>query len=265
MSQRAKPAAANASVDNAFALLTLFAGTTEPIGLTELSRLLDLPLTTAHRVVTTLCDTEFLEQLYSGGPYVPGLRVQELLNAMYNRYPVRRRSTKVLRALADASGQAAVLYVRFGEHSLRIAGAQDRQQVHRPLLIGEALPMIDSPSGLVMLAYQATGQHRPDVSGELGEQLLEIGRAGFLSIASGGVRTVVYPLLDGRQEAFAALALEGAMIEFAKPTRRQIATWKSIVDGFQDQCTSHPEWTFTPFRQADTRDLRLPSSSSAAS
>lgn len=265
MSERTKPASANASVDNAFALLTLFAGTTEPIGLTELSRLLGLPLTTAHRVVTTLCDSEFLDQLYSGGPYVPGLRVQELLNAMYNRYPVRRRSTKVLRALADASGQAAVLYVRFGEHSLRIAGAQDRQQVHRPLLIGEALPMTDSPSGLVMLSYQATGQHRPDVSGELGEQLLQIGQAGFLSIASDGVRTVVYPLLDGRQEAFAALALEGATIEFARPTKRQIATWKSIVDDFQDQCTSHPEWTFTPFREADTRDLRLPSSSLAAS
>jgi DNA-binding IclR family transcriptional regulator len=252
------PVSVNASVDNAFAVLTCFAGTTEPIALTELSRMLGLPLTTTHRIVTTLCDAEFLNQLYSGGPYEPGIRVRELLNAMYNRYPVRRRATKVLRALADSSGQAAVLYVRFGEHILRIAGAQDRQQVHRSLLIGEALALDSSPSGLVMLSFPGDEQSH-GVSGGLAAQIAEIRQAGFLSTASDTLRTIVFPLFNDHREAFAAISLEGSTLEFERPSKRQIAGWAAIIAEFQKLCAAHPEWTFAPFQRAGTRDLRLPS------
>ena len=245
---KTSPAPTNTSVENAFAVLGLFSTATDAVALSDIARMLDIPLSTAHRVVTTLCAAEFLVQQYAGGPYTPGIRVQELLNALYNRYPIRRRAATPLRALADGSGQGAVLYVRFGSHCLRIAGAQDRKQIHRPLLIGEALPLIDSPYGQVILAHQPSPP----------AQLQIPHRSDHLSVVVGALRSVTFPLLDRGDRAFAAVAVEGSTLEFSEPSARKIAQWGEIVSELQAQCRDNPDWTVNPFDGVATGRLRLP-------
>ncbi|MFG1621769.1 IclR family transcriptional regulator [Kribbella sp. NPDC049227] len=251
---RDEDASTNTSVENAFAVLNLFSAGTEALALSDIARLLDLPLSTAHRVVTTLCDAEFLSQQHAGGLYVTGLRVRELLNALYNRYPIRRRSARTLRELADATGQAAALYVPFGSHCLRIAGAQDRQQIHRPLLIGEALSLTSTPCGLVILAY--AGPDQPEPAGA-GPRPAEIRSTGYLSTVTDGLRSVAFPLIDADGRAFAAIAVEGSTLEFREPARSKLSTWSRIVRRLQDQCREHPDWTATPFEGLDSTHLHL--------
>ncbi|WP_329000095.1 helix-turn-helix domain-containing protein [Kribbella sp. NBC_00709] len=246
-------ASTNTSVENAFAVLNLFSGGTEALALSDIARLLGLPLSTAHRIVTTLCDAEFLSQQHAGGLYVTGLRVRELLNALYNRYPIRRRAARTLRELAGTTGQAAALYVPFGAHCLRIAGAQDRQQIHRPLLIGEALSLRSTPCGLVLLAYAGSDDPAPEHQRELAE----IRRTGHLSTTTDGLRSVVFPLLDAEDRAFAVIAVEGSTLEFKEPTRTKVNSWGGIVRRLQDQCREHPDWTMTPFAGIDSTHLQL--------
>lgn len=257
--QNEKVVSTNSSVESAFALLKLFAGATEPIGLSDMARQLELPLSTTHRVVSSLCTGEFLTQPYAGGPYSPGLRVRELLNALYNRYPIRRHSMKALRSLSDASGQAAALYVLFGTHSLRIAGAQDRQQVHRPLLIGETRPLASSPSGRVILAHRPhpTDSHATMAPDEHAETA-DIRARGYLATAADALRSVTFPLVGANGEAFAAVAVEGATLEFSEPTARQIRAWQEIVNQLQESCIAHPEWTILPFGEGATEGIELP-------
>jgi len=248
---RDEEASTNTSVENAFAVLNLFSGGTEALALSDIARLLGLPLSTAHRIVTTLCDAEFLSQQHAGGLYVTGLRVRELLNALYNRYPIRRRAARTLRELAGTTGQAAALYVPFGAHCLRIAGAQDRQQIHRPLLIGEALSLTSTPCGMVLLANPGSGGQEPH------RELAEIRRTGYLSTTTDGLRSVVFPLLDAEDRAFAVIAVEGSTLEFREPSRSKINGWSGIVRRLQDQCREHPDWTVTPFAGIDSTHLQL--------
>ena len=254
-STRAEP---NASVENAFAVIRLLAMADAPIGVADIARQLGMSLTTTHRVVTTLCEADFVSQRGEGGKYEPGLRVRELMMALYRRYPIRSAATPTMRELARLSGQAATLTVRFGNLALRIAGVQDHKYVHRPLLIGEATPLGVGAAALAILAGQdenarksilaaLRGRIDADTRKRIPTEIETARAARYVTQESDGLTVVAFPVCNLDRIAVAAIALEGASVQFRTPRAYEIKKMLAVVARFQARCDARPELLSGPF------------------
>lgn len=252
---RAEP---NASVEHAFAVLRLLATADSPIGVADIGRQLGLSLTTTHRVVTTLCEADYVSQQGEGGKYQAGIRVRELLMTLYRRYPIRAAATPAMRELARLTGQAATLTVRFGDRALRIAGVQDHQYVHRPLLIGEMTPLGIGAASRSILA----GQDERTVSAQLTAlrgilkaseikalrtELKRAHEVGYVLTDSDGLTVVALPLDNPLGTTIAAISLEGATVQFRPPRPQQLRKLQAVVARLQRDCLEAPETLSGPF------------------
>lgn len=247
--------APNSSTDSAFAVLRLFASAPGPLSVTEIARSIGLPLSTTHRVVSTLTDTEYLERHRRSGEYQPGLRVRELLSSMHARFPLRAASTPTLRQLASESRQAAVLQVRFGDRSLRVCGISDHQIVHRPLLIGQAEALHQSPGGRVILAFQPPG-FRADYLARLDKpvrglttELATVRSAAVLEHVEAGLRSIAFPVRVGGG-AVGAIVLEGSPLTFGPPEARLITRWRDAVAALEEIAETQADVLSGPFAEA---------------
>lgn len=244
--------APNSSTDSAFAVLRLFASATGPLGVTDIARSIGLPLSTTHRVVSTLIDTEYLERHRHGSEYQPGLRVRELLLSMHARFPLRAAATPMLRQLASESGQAAVLQARFGHRSLRVCGISDHQIVHRPLLIGQAEALHESPGGRVILAFQPLA-FRAEYLTRIGQptdvltaELASVRAEAVLQHVKAGLRSIAFPVRVGGG-AVGAIVLEGSPLTFGPPGARRIARWRDAVARLEEFAATHADVLSGPF------------------
>lgn len=258
MAEPAAPAEQNTSVEHAFAILRLLATADAAIGVADIARELGLSLTTTHRVLTTLCEADYVSQQREGGKYETGIRVREVLMTLYHRYPLRSAATSTMRELARLSEQAATLTVRFGDRALRIAGVRDHQYVHRPLLIGEMTPLHVGPASRVILAGQPTAAVKAYVAArtrELGARHSRMLRAeldqirldGHLLDQSDGLTTVAFPLTNADGMAVAAVALEGATVQFRAPSGPRLRRWARVVAELQQECLAAPDTLVGPF------------------
>jgi DNA-binding IclR family transcriptional regulator len=261
---RAEP---NQSVEHAFAVLKLFAHTAEPMGIVDISRRLGLSLGTCHRVLTTMCAAGFASQGHDGGKYEPGLRVRELLLALYGRFPIRAASMSTLKELTARSGLASSLSVPLGDVALRVGGVPDRLILHRPLQLGmvSELHIGAAPRAILAslpearrLAYvrRQLPRSQPAREALLGE-LDEIRARGHVITESPGLRSVAFPIRNGDGHAIAAVALEGASAHFTEPPARKLAQWRSLVAKLELLCQADPSLARGPFDHLPLGDIDL--------
>ena len=254
-----KPATTpNPTVDSAFAILQLFARVDSPLGVSEIARAIDLPLSTTHRVVSTMVEVGYLQQREPSSDYEPGLEVRELLAALQRRYRIRTAAMPALRRLASMSGWAVVLVVRFGRQGLRVTGVRDRQLVHRPLQIGEVHPLHEMSGGLTLLAFQPPAfltaylADEPDAAG-VNEVIRQIRRDGHLVRLDHGMHSVAFPVRNPAGTASAAVVLEGAAVSFGAPTERQLKSWARPIETIEALGAKEPELFIDPFESGWSR------------
>jgi DNA-binding IclR family transcriptional regulator len=246
----------NTSVEHAFAILRVLASSREPLGVVEIGRRLGLPTATTHRVMITLCDTEYLSQPQNGGKYEPGIRLRELLFKLYCSFPLRSAVTPILRALTGESGYATTLTVPFGYQSLRIAGVSGRQQIQRPLLIGEMHPLHVGSASLAILAYTSddlrgayfaaaalTSTERRAAQKQIGG----IRTAGYICQIENGVRSIAYPIRDPAGHAVGSITLEGSVLQLSDPTARELKRWNGLMARAERDIAARPEIGRGPF------------------
>jgi IclR family acetate operon transcriptional repressor len=152
--------ATNSSVDQVFDMLSVLSARTEPIGVAELARTLDVPTSTAHRIVITLLEAGYASRDASGTKYQLGLGAQELAHALLGRFPVAVASQPVLTELAADTGSTALLVCRVGWYALRLAGAEGWREIHAAPRLGQTSLLEQTPGGLAILAALADGDRR---------------------------------------------------------------------------------------------------------
>ena len=108
----------------------LFAEHQRPLSLSEISRLLDIPVSSCHDVLQSLQERGYLYELGPRGGYYPTLRLHRLAGRIAENDPVLMRAEIGLRALRDAfdesvslaraqGAQATYLLVFEPSHALR--------------------------------------------------------------------------------------------------------------------------------------------------
>ncbi|RBQ16312.1 IclR family transcriptional regulator [Spongiactinospora rosea] len=207
------------SVLRVIAILDCFGGGDATLSLSELSRRLELPTSTAHRLARTLSGAGFLEQEAATGRYRLGPSITELGQLSFHRRGLHRIAPE-LAELARVTSATVDLAVRNGRHAVILSGGS----LNPDSGAGLRRPLHSTALGKVLLAWDPAG--RADLSelgplramtgrtivdhGELRAELDRVREAGHAlndGESGDGVRTVAVPVLDRLDHVRYALAV----------------------------------------------------------
>jgi IclR family transcriptional regulator, KDG regulon repressor len=196
-----------------------------PRGVTELAQELDLAKSRVHRLLQTLIRSGYVRQDEATSRYECTLKVWELGSFVMERIDVRPAARSCLEALAERSGETALLSVLDGFEVLYVDKIDSPHPVRVSSLIGSRAPSYCVASGKAMLAYAPEAvlekvfasmkQHTsrtlvsPDALRRELQAVRECGYALNWSEWREGVAGVAAPILDARRGAVAAIAIAG--------------------------------------------------------
>jgi IclR family transcriptional regulator, KDG regulon repressor len=198
------------SVEHALALLGVLSEADGELGVTELSRRLEIGKSSVHALLTTLRDHRWVERRPSGR-YALGLRAFEI-----GSVAVEQRAGIALmpraERLAQETGEAVSLAVLDGDAAVVVRRIESSQLLRVHLKVGSRMPLQRSASGKVLLAFLApTATARVmESDAALLEELAEIRWRRYAVSRDemvAGVSTIATPVLGPGGMVVAALSL----------------------------------------------------------
>lgn len=262
------------SADHVLDVLLAFREAVEPVGVAEISRRVELPTSTVHRALVTLHESGYLKRAVMGTGYQIGLKVHELVYAVFTRFAIHDASIPYLRRLAASSGETAILHVPVGYHAIRIAGIEGWREVHRPLLLGETFPLHAGAAQRAILAclpdaeievYFARGPLEKPAPltvvdrDQLWEDIRNTRARGY-TLSFGDLypeaRAVMVPVRDADGRPVASLGVAGAMSQLdPQPGDRCIEEWKTIINELEREVQDDSERFCNPYAHVDPTSI----------
>lgn len=227
--RRAKSDYSIQTVANALTLLEAFEHA-ETLGVSELSRRLALHKNNVFRLLATLEERGWIEQVPEGDRYRLGLRCLDLGQSFVRSRSLLREARAELAALAAESGETAHLAVLRGVEIVHLAGEQPDRLLLAGLRVGRRLPAYCTALGKALLgcsddsvreAYDRSVSDEMLVARtpstvvdriKLVEQWRAAASAGFaidLEECEPGLCCAAAPVLDGMGRVVAALSITG--------------------------------------------------------
>ncbi|CCH31675.1 IclR family transcriptional regulator [Actinosynnema sp. NPDC047251] len=207
------------AVHRALGVLQCFRHNGPELGVTDIAKAMELPISTAHRLVLALVAAGFLERDPDTARYRLGTTVAELGQLHYLQHGLHKLEP-VLDRLARTTKASASISVRSGHDALVLIGGLGGAE----LSDGVRAPLHTTAMGKVLLAWAPPGEDDLDALPELvrptdrtigsrdelrGE--LDRVRAAGYALNNGesevGVRSVAVPVLDADGFSYAALTL----------------------------------------------------------
>lgn len=260
-------ATANSSVDQVFDVLALISASADPIGVAQLARTLDVPTSTAHRVLATLEEAGYVTRDTTGTKYQLGLGAQELAHALLRRFPLQPVSQPSLQRLAAATGETVVLCGRVGFYRVRLASAEGTSDVHAAPRLGQTARLGDTPGGRAILAFDdglragylrwLGGGRANAATRALQKQLDQVRKDGrVLETYDDGRTNLAVPLRDPDGHTFASIAVEAAESSGGERTQRaRLARLRGTVEELEALVRERPELAADPFAHIPPEDL----------
>ena len=212
------------AVDRTVRILKSFKSAQDQLGVSELSRSLDMNKSTVHKIALTLCHHGFLHRSESSKKYRLGYALLELGNLMMDGVNLRAVARPFLRGLVVATGQTAILSVLDGDRVMIVDREESHEDIKITAPIGRRIPACAGSSGKVLLTEEDVDR----IFGPKGLPLFaknsivdaaaykrEIARAREAGYALDeeeyieGARAVSVPVFDSSQTVVAAVTLVG--------------------------------------------------------
>lgn len=208
----------------------------EELGVTEVSRRLDVAKSTAHRQLVTLTSRGICEQNSRTGKYRLGLHLYELGQLAVTRTELRRCARSLLEELREVTGWTVQLSVTSGVDTLVLERLMTTRSVKALPDFNRRLPGHLTAHGKALCAFDPDFARRRIGAGlpratelsitdpKLFQAKLDVIRRRGYATATGeamtGVSSVAAPVLDSRGIAVAALAINGPPEEIVPMTAR---------------------------------------------
>jgi DNA-binding IclR family transcriptional regulator len=135
----------------ALELIEHVAASSEPVSLSELSRQVDLPKSSAHALARTLADEGYLRR-DSRSAYTLGPRLLSLLGRLPQRFELPRVARPVMHELVEELGETAILGIRQGDGVVYIEQVEAPQLIRYVAPLGEPRPLHATSIGKIVLA-----------------------------------------------------------------------------------------------------------------
>ncbi len=142
------------SVERAIAILQCFA-TDEELRLSQICERVDLPKSTAHRLISALEQEHMIEKDPETGKYFLGYEIIRLGQMARFNKAICRIVRPELESIAKQSGQTSNLYTIHGYDRLCVDQVEGNQYVRRYSYMGALHPLYCGASGKVLLAYSS--------------------------------------------------------------------------------------------------------------
>jgi IclR family acetate operon transcriptional repressor len=221
------------SVARAIALVRCFENGETSLTLTDLARRTGLNVSTAHRILRTLCAGELLahdapHERYTQGPAMIRLALVAFAAGGFSE------ALAVLEELVRETGESASLGIREGDDAVVLLSVQSDAALRFSRPPGSHVPLHVSAMGKALLAFGDTPI--PDAVRALGplraatkksltsarrlERDLKAARARGYTVVDEeqhvGLRSIGAPVLDGRGAARAAVAVQGPVARLSE-------------------------------------------------
>lgn len=210
------------SVVNALDLLECFQFD-EQLGVTDLAERLSIAKSSAHRLLTSLCDRGFAERDPKTGRYQLGLRLHELGQLAANRVPIRPAARPILEDLARRTGYTVHLALPDDENVIYIERIHGPGRFETMSRVGIRVPVHLCSSGKTIAAFDPLVANARRVAGfpswtsasihdlaGFNAALEQIRRRGFAVNAQeavSGLTSVAAPVRNRTGRAVAAISM----------------------------------------------------------
>lgn len=184
-------------------LLQLFVSSDKPMGLAELAKAARLNKSAAYRLLRELEAHAYLAREPDSRRYIVGSGLISLASVVLSKVDLRISARPLLERLWALTQETVILNIRHLSQRITIDGIESPHRLRRALPLGETLPLYDSTSGKVILAFLPESEIQAILKQakqqgynlrDLNEHLSTIRQKGF-SITS-GARTVGYSVLS---------------------------------------------------------------------
>lgn len=118
------------------------------VNVSQLSKHLNLPRTTVHRLLTNLVAHDVLTK-----DHQPGVRLIMWARQALKTSGLREASVPVLQRLVDTYKETASIYVRVGSHRICLERRESPEMLRHTVVVGEPLPLHKGSGGRILLAW----------------------------------------------------------------------------------------------------------------
>ena len=192
----------------------------------RLTELIDEPVSSVYRMLGTLADIGWVEQIGHRGPYRIGGKLLSLASDLTRHLDIRRAALPVLKHIHEATGETTFLCVRHGTRAVCIERIDGVRVNSRVLRLGRSLPLHVGAAPRALLAFEEregweeyasiatlTENLGHDISrSALYAELEDIRAAGFVvsdNNVTPGIAAVGAPIFDSRGAVAASLSVSG--------------------------------------------------------
>lgn len=234
------------SLDAALRLLRVLAAQPGPVTLTDLARETEMPPSKVHRYLASFLNAGIVSQGGRSGKYDLGRGAIELGLAALARHDFVNEPSAHLSELRDDTGLTVLLSVWGAGGATVVRWERASSPVVTSMGLGTTLPLLNSATGRVFLAYGPRPPMEKLLAGELARARktpeiaadIDPSRAGIDRLAAAirtkgyatvhgdyipGLVAVAAPLLDWQGEAQAVITLIGTRREVIDETAPEIA------------------------------------------
>lgn len=134
-------------VERTLDFLELFATEKRPLSLSDISRLLSIPVSSCHDVLQALQSRGFIYEVSPRGGYYPTLRMYEAGKVVAENDPVLLRADHLLRELRDAINESVLLAKVTGLKGTYLISMETTQPLRFQRKVGDNITSLHAASG----------------------------------------------------------------------------------------------------------------------
>jgi len=228
------------SVKKIFLILEELAKNGGKMKLKDLSKNLEFPPSTTHRLLNTLTDLGYVDQDPTSSGYSLGVKILSLAASSLSGLDLGNAAYNYLGNLRDKTGETANLAIVDGNESLYIQKAESRATVRVFSLIGKRAPLHATGVGKIMLADKPWREVEEilDITGlpritkytittkeDMKEELIKINERGYAydnEECELGAFCVAAPIRDYTGNVIASMSVSMPTNRFCKVTRDKL-------------------------------------------
>lgn len=232
------------SINRAVKILNSLAYKKEEIGITDLSKQLNLHKSTVHRILVTLEDEGFVLKNNISQKYQLGMKLLELGNIAKEQIEIKNQALPIMQELAQNTEESIDLNILIDDKRVSIEKIESPHDVRRIIQLGKSLPLYCGGSGKAILAFQSDLEIERIIQKEtlisrgpntitdptkLKVHLKEVRKKGYaLSFEerSLGSASIAAPIFNYQGKAIASLSISGPITRF---TRQKISLYVSLI------------------------------------
>ena len=214
------------SIKRAVKILELYDSETKYLGITDMSKALDLNKSTTYRIVNTLKDENLLVKNEENQKYRVGCKILNLASNVVGNYDYKSIALEKMREIRDEINETVILSVYTKEIGVCLDKIDANNSIKLSSKVGEVIPLHGGATGKVLLAYIPDDEAEKVLAGDLEkytentitdvsklkEQIKEIKNKGYVishSEVDKGCIGVGAPILDSNGKLIYGLSVAG--------------------------------------------------------